>query len=277
MKRFVRAALLAAAVFVALPSRADLLPLWEVGAGIGTVDAPVYRGSDVRKTWLLPVPYLIYRGKFFKADRNGARATLFESDRMQVNLSLNATVPVSGKDAPLRSGMPDLRPTVEVGPTVDFNLWHSADRKIRFDARAPMRAAITLESAPKLVGWVFAPNLDLGVTDPGGFAGWRFGIHGGPMFNSRHYDSYFYSVTPDQALSGRPAYEAPGGYAGAQLTSTLSRRFRRWWVGAFLRYDNLAGAVFNDSPLIQRRNALSGGIAVAWVFGASSTLVEAPE
>jgi outer membrane scaffolding protein for murein synthesis (MipA/OmpV family) len=97
------------------------------------------------------------------------------------------------------------------------------------------------------------------------------------LFNSRRYNGYFYSVSPEQARSGRPAYSAPGGYAGSQLTAALSRRFRRYWVGAFLRYDTLAGASFDDSPLVQRHSALSAGVGVVWVFGTSSTLVEAGE
>jgi outer membrane protein len=55
---------------------------------------------------------------------------------------------------------------------------------------------------------------------------------------------------------------------------TLSKRYRRYWVGGFLRYDNLTGAVFDDSPLVRDRSALAGGLAVSWIFGESSHLVD---
>lgn len=253
---------------------AEALPLWEVGAGLGVLSVPDYRGSDVRGDYLLPVPYLIYRGNILKADRNGVRAALFHNDALDINLSLNATLPARSKNNPVRRGMADLKPTVEAGPTVDFNLWQSADGRRKLDFRLPVRAAITLQSSPALIGWLFSPNLNLNAR---GRAGWRLGLSGGPIFSTRRYNGYFYSVSPEEAIAGRPAYAAPGGYSGTQMMATVSKRFSTYWVGAFLRYDTLAGAVFGGSPLLQRHSALSAGIGVAWVFGASSTRVEASE
>jgi MipA family protein len=279
MKKFL-VAMLALPACIAMPCRAESglsLPLWEVGAGVATLSIPDYRGSDRRRGYVLPLPYFMYRGEFLKADRNGVRAALFTSDRVEANLSLNATVPVDSADNPLRQGMADLRPTVELGPTLDFHLWNSASRNMKLDFRAPLRAAITIESSPKHIGSLFAPSLNLDVIDPAGFAGWKLGIGGGPLISSRNYNRYFYSVSPTEARPGRPAYAASGGYSGMQFTTTLSKRFARYWVGGFLRYDNLAGAVFADSPLVQRRNALSAGVGVAWIFGASHVRVNAPE
>lgn len=276
MKKLVQA-VLSMPAFVALPCHADSQPLWEVGAGLAVLSVPDYPGSDLRQTYYLPLPYFVYRGEFLKADRNGVRAALFQGDRLEINLSANATVPVSSADNPLRRGMADLRPAVELGPTAGINLWNSDARKMRLDFRAPLRAAITVESSPKHIGWLFSPSLGLDLRDPAGFAGWKLGIGAGPRFNSRSYNRYFYSVSPAEAMPGRPAYAASGGYSGVQLTTTLSKRFARYWVGAFLRYDNLAGAVFADSPLMQRRDAVSAGVAVAWIFGASSIRVDVPE
>ena len=46
----------------------------------------------------------------------------------------------------------------------------------------------------------------------------------------------------------RPAYEAPGGYAGWRAVAAFSRRYGNAWLGAFVRYDNLHGAVFAPEP-----------------------------
>jgi outer membrane protein len=43
-------------------SNAEPLPLWEVGAGIGALSVPDYRGSEARSTYVLPAPYFVYRG-----------------------------------------------------------------------------------------------------------------------------------------------------------------------------------------------------------------------
>ena len=69
------------AVAAMQPSRAEQ-PLWEAGLGIGTLRLPHYRGSDQSHTWVLPVPYVVYRGRIFKADREGARAVLLDADRL---------------------------------------------------------------------------------------------------------------------------------------------------------------------------------------------------
>ena len=86
--------------------------------------------------------------------------------------------------------------------------------------------------------------------------------------------TYFYSVAPVYARPGREAFEASGGYAGAQATAAVSKRFKKYWVGAFARYDNLSGASFVDSPLVRTRHAFSLGIGIAWVLGQSSQLVD---
>ena len=48
-------------------------------------------------------------------------------------------------------------------------------------------------------------------------------------------------------------------------------------LGAFVKADSLHGSAFADSPLVKRKYAIAGGIAAAYVFAKSSTLVEARE
>ncbi len=50
------------------------------------------------------------------------------------------------------------------------------------------------------------------------------------------------------------------------MTLGLSMNSKRWFVGAFVRYDNLRGAVFEDSPLVETRRYLAVGVAVSRVF-----------
>src|SRR5215510_8004444 len=68
--------LIAALLAMAWPqARADQ-PLWEAGLGVGVLRLPDYRGSDQSRTWVLPVPYIAYRGDILKADREGARVVV---------------------------------------------------------------------------------------------------------------------------------------------------------------------------------------------------------
>jgi len=81
-------------------------------------------------------------------------------------------------------------------------------------------------------------------------------------------------VAPQYATAGRPAYEAASGYAGMQYLAALSKRFPKYWVGAFVRYDNLSGATFENSPLVRQKDYVAGGIAISWILGESSTRVK---
>ena len=269
------AAICACALLAAFPAAAEPLPLWEAGLGVAAISLPDYRGADTSQAYVLPAPYFVYRGEFLKADRSGVRSTLFNSGRVELNLSLNATLPVSSKNNAVRQGMASLRPTVELGPTLSVNLWNAPSGKMKLDLRTPLRTAVTMESSPRQIGWLFGPNVNLDVRDPFGMPGWNLGMLAGPLFQSRSYNNYFYGVGAGDATAARPRYEARGGYAGSQFTAAVSRRFDRYWVGGFLRYDTLGGASFEDSPLVQRKNAVSAGVAVSWIFGQSSTLVDA--
>ena len=102
-------------------------PLWEVGLGVGALGYDNYRGANSSHVYPVPVPYLLYNGTFLKTDRDGVHARLFNQDWVELKLSFNATTPV-GNDR-TRSGMPELRPTLEGGISFDFHLLQSDDAR----------------------------------------------------------------------------------------------------------------------------------------------------
>jgi hypothetical protein len=106
--------LLAALAFsgAATGARAEQLPLWEAGVGVTVLSFPDYRGSNERRPWVLPFPYLVYRGEFLKADERRMRGLFFKTDRVELDVSVNATVPVKSSENEARRGMPDLDPTL---------------------------------------------------------------------------------------------------------------------------------------------------------------------
>jgi outer membrane scaffolding protein for murein synthesis (MipA/OmpV family) len=259
----------------ALPAAPKEAPLLEFGLGVGAVAFEDYRGSGSSHVYPLPIPTLWYYGKFLKADRDGVRGTLFNQDRVELNLSGNATTPVSNDRE--RNGMPNLKSTLELGPSFDVHLWRSADARIKWDLRMPLRAAFTVEASPRMIGWTFTPRFNLDIADPGGFTGWNLGLLTGPLFADRRYHGYFYTVAPQYATASRPAYQAVGGYAGTQAVAALSKHYPHFWVGAFVRYDTLAGAAFVDSPLVQRKGYWAAGFGISWMIHRSSTMVEVPD
>jgi outer membrane scaffolding protein for murein synthesis (MipA/OmpV family) len=234
---------------------------------------PDYRGSDQVRNYVLPFPYIVYRLDWVKIDREGIRSRLFRRDWVDLNFSMSASPPVRSRNNRAREGMSDIDPVVEIGPSLDFHLWKSADRNVRLDVRLPVRASFTAEWRTRAVGGNFTPTVNL---DFNGVAGIpvQLGLLAGPVFADARQHRYYYGVSAADARPGRPAYEAHGGYAGTQFLAALSHRFERAWVGAYGRVDTLKGAVFEDSPLVRRDRYASGGIAAAWIFGQSSERVE---
>jgi outer membrane scaffolding protein for murein synthesis (MipA/OmpV family) len=276
MSRVVPAAFLGAlAAALCGAAHAEPRPLWELGLGAGALIFNDYRGADTVHAYPVPLPYFKYRGRFLRSDQNGLRGLLFDQERYELNLSVNGTTPVRNDSA--RHGMPDLRPTLEVGPALDVHLWKGREGRAKLDLRVPVRAAFTVEASPRMIGFFLAPHLNFDLAQKAGAEGWKLGLLAGPLFADHRYDDYFYSVAPRYAAAGRPAFEAHGGYAGTQLLASLTRRYPRYWFGAYLRHDRLAGASFTGSPLVTRTSYWSGGFGVAWIIRRSTRLVESED
>ena len=118
-------------------------PLWELGLGAAVLSLPDYRGSDESRSYLLPLPYLVYRGDWLRADRDGARAMLVKTDRFKVDVSVAASVPTHSEDNAARSGMPSRAAVsrLRVGTdaaTLTSTLTRST---LASSARAPSRSA----------------------------------------------------------------------------------------------------------------------------------------
>jgi outer membrane protein len=254
-------------------ARAEPLPLWEAGVGIGATTLPHYRGSDQSRTWVLPVPYLVYRGESLKVDDDRRLRGLF-GEGVELEFSLNGSPPAKNNEA--RRDMPDLDATLEIGPSLNIALFRSKNRAEKLELRLPVRTVIASDfSHFTHIGWIFQPNLSLDFKNVLGNRGWKLGVQGSLVYADRRYNQYFYAVDPIFATPERPAFNPGGGYAGTTLLAALSKRFPNFWVGAFAKWDSVGGAVFADSALVKTRSNLSGGLGIAWILRASSAKVDA--
>ena len=260
--------------FAAPDAAADAKPLWELGLGAAVLDGPDYRGAEGRTTFLLPLPYVIYRGKFLRAEGNAVRGLLHKGDRLEVNVSVGGATPVNSDSIDAREGMPDLDPALEIGPSVNYTFSGSEKGPWEWQVRFPLRAVISADSlSPEYRGLVWNPNLSFDARE-WLRGGWRLGMSIGPMFGDGRNNQYYYGVPAKYATPQRPEYRADGGYAGTRTSMSLTNRIGNVWVGSYLRYDNVAGATFDDSPLVGRDGGISFGIAFAVIFKTSSRLVE---
>ena len=271
------AAAFIAMALVAATACARDAPLWEAGIGVAALRFPDYRGSSHSRTYAFPAPYFVYRGDFLKADRYGLRAVFLNTDWIDLNLSAGASFPVRSSDNGARVGMPDLKPSVELGPSVALTMWRSADERLKLDLRLPVRGALTVQSSPRFIGGQFFPHVNLDIHDPAGLAGWNLGLVAGAVYTDSRYNRYFYAVSPAYATASRRAYEPGSGYAGLQFVAAISKRFPSYWIGGFARYDILRGAAFEASPLVTTKRYFAAGLGISWILGESSRRVSVGE
>jgi outer membrane protein len=251
-------------------------PLWELGAGLGFLQLPDYRGSDKNRLYMLPYPYFIYRGDIVKVDRERISGRIFKTDTVLLDISFFGQAPVksSGNDA--RRDMPDLDPTFELGPSLNITLLDNRQDRYKLNLALPVRAFFSTDlSSLRHEGWVFSPRLVFEKADFISGTGLNMGISAGPLFADRGYNSYYYSVDPAYATASRPSYSAGSGYAGSSLTLGLSKEYTQLVVTAFVSIHFLQGAVIEDSPLVKSSYSVMSGLAVSWIFLKSEKSVAA--
>jgi membrane protein YqaA with SNARE-associated domain/outer membrane scaffolding protein for murein synthesis (MipA/OmpV family) len=262
------------AFFLALPhlagiqeAHAEPKPAWEGGLGALALSHPQYTGSSDRSERLLPFPYFVYRGERLRANDGGMNVALLR--RLELDVSFGAEPPVDADQGDLRKGMPDLLPSPEAGPSLDLLLLASEDEVATVKLRLAGRAALASDLRRwKWLGLMFAPELRLGAADRD--RTWSSTLSMGPLFAQEAVYDYRYEVSQQMAMEGRPTYDAAGGFGGLRFLLKAGRRQGPVWLGLLVRYDNLEGAVFADSPLVRSQHALSTGLAVVWVFAESS-------
>ncbi len=251
-------------------SAGETLPRWELGVGLAPLTVPAYPGSREQRYFAFPIPIVVYRSDWLRVDRDGVKGFLWNTDNAELDISLDGAVPVEASDDGPREGMDELNPVVEVGPSLNIVLerW---DRD-SLELQLPVRAGVSVGSSEiARQGWTFHPQLQYEARDRAG--GWNIGLSVGPEFATEGLHGYYYDVPPRDARGDRPAFDAPGGYSGFSMTASASRRFDDFWLGSFVRYQNLSGASYDDSPLVETRHAVSAGLAVTWLFWRSEETV----
>ncbi len=267
---------LAFACLCVLPGvQAGHLPLWEMGIGVGTLHTPDYRGSNSENNIVLPFPYIVYRGTFLQIDReDGIRGKLFANEGVRIDLSLAGNVPVSDSDEGARRDMDSLDPLVEVGAELIVDLWRSGDRNHRFGFNLPVRLVYSVgDPLLKFQGVTVSPYLNYKIRHENQGVLMRYSASFGPVFGSSRYHDYFYEVNPEFVTSEREEYHADSGYGGRRLTVSVTRHTNKFMIGAFARYDDLDGAVFDDSPLVETGNYFIFGVVFGWILGSSDETV----
>ena len=248
-------------IFACNAAAQDALPKLELGASLFALSTPDYPGAESDSSYLIPIPYIKYRGDRLRVG-DGVQGMFVETPDLLITLSGNASLPPD-EDVSEREGMDDLDPILEVGPSVNYRFYRLRDSAWWVDL--PYRFAYTLDSDLEHIGQVFNPRLTW--RKPVRRLGqWKLSFNIGPLFANDEFNEYFYSVDAGEATADRPAYDADGGFNGWRTEFTYSKRYGKYWLGGFFRYDNLSGPEIDDSPLVLEEEAWVTGIALGYVF-----------
>lgn len=239
---------------------------WEFGLGAGALTGPDYRGSDEYRNYTAPIPYVVYRGKYIRSDRDGVRGNFLRTDNYEFTLSASAVITPDSDKSTLREDMPELGSIIEFGPS--FNLKLSGEKLNQgWHLHLPWRAVFAIDDEDSgYTGHVFQPQLVF----RNNWSDWSFAYRAGVSFASRDYHEHYYTVATEYATADRPAFNAAGGYSGWHNHVSLSRRFdildEKTRLALFLRYDNLDHTSIIDSPLVVTHSAWRGGLAFIWII-----------
>jgi outer membrane scaffolding protein for murein synthesis (MipA/OmpV family) len=251
-------------------------PLWEAGLFNVVARLPHYRGSDETTTYAFPLPYLIYRGEFFRMNQDGVKGIFLRTEFFEFDTSLYGNPPVDEHNQ-ARSGMEELDPLFEIGPSLK---WFPFGRKTKSAAylKAAIRGVASIDFPGDLetqyqgvhgeLDWIYQ------VSAPFGYRDWMVGCRLGVDITDKGYNRYFYEVPPQYARDDRPAYSAEGGYGGAKFSAyagkTITPNIDLW---AWFRWENVDGAVFEDSPLVREKNNFTLSLALSWTIFRSKQTV----
>lgn len=239
------------------------LPLWEIGGAAFGLSQPAYPGAGQHVDRALVLPFVLYRGKYLRADRDTAGLRAVKTDRFELDVGFSGSLGSSSDDIDARRGMPDLGTLVEFGPRLQWKLGE-APFGGRWRAEVPLRGVFDLSDRMAHRGWALEPKL---AYERRGAGGWSYGTSVGALIGDRRLARTLYGVAPVYARADRPAYEASSGLIAWRLQATFSSPASRdWRLFGFARLDSVSGAANRDSPLVRRDAGASIGVGVAYTW-----------
>lgn len=247
---------------------AEEKPLWEFGIGVAGVYNPDYLGADQETDYILPIPFINYRGELIRADRDGIRGFIYESEKLNLNLSFSGSLPINSKDNRSRDGMADLDLMLEAGPTLQYQLFKNDRYLLRADW--PIRGGFSVGNKfMAYQGWTTNPRLHHEMD----LNHWKLTTTFGPVFSNSRYHGFYYDVGRQDVRPGRDYYQSDNGYTGTRLSTGIKRRIGDYFVAGKLTYYNLDGASNEDSPLVKKNDYFGVSVVLVWVFSQSNTMV----
>ena len=238
-------------------------PLWEIGAvGFG-VSQQAYPGAGQQVNRALALPFVIYRGRYLRADRDGAALRALKTSRFELDIGFAGAFAARSAEIDARRGMPDLGLLVEAGPRLKWNLVQGAAGE-RLRLELPLRGVFDLDDGAAHRGMSFEPELAVVHRAEGS---WSTSASVSAIVADRRMARTLYEVAPAFALPERPAFQARAGLVAWRLAASFTRRISPdWLIFGFARMDSVAGAANRASPLVRRTTGATLGLGVSYTW-----------
>ncbi len=261
-------------------------PLWEVGAVAFGTRQQAYPGSALTVSNGLALPWLIYRGRWLRADEGTFGVRALKTPRTEIDIGFAGAFGSSASESAVRRGMPDIGTLVEFGPRLKLNLGtldassegtpgaagaataplavrSPTPDGLRWRLALPLRGVFDLSDGLAHRGLSFEPELGLSLRS----GRWRLGASLSAVIGDRRLAGVFYGVDPVFATATRPAYTARAGLITTRLGFNASTDLGPdWRVFGFARLDSVAGAANRASPLVERTRGTSYGVGLSWTW-----------
>jgi outer membrane scaffolding protein for murein synthesis (MipA/OmpV family) len=233
----------------------------ELGIATGALYYPNYIGSKSSHVLVTPLPYIRYRGEWFRIDEDGINGELLGIKGLRIDLSISGSLPAQSETNDAREGMPDLDLTGEIGFQLVYKLYENSPQCLEFEF--PLRAVLSSDFTNlKYRGIVSNPQLKYSLT----YSELKWTFRLGAVFGDENYNNYYYGVEEKYVTPTRDEYSSSAGFAGYRGRVGMTYEKGNWWGGAFVSYFNIKDAVFNESPLVETNHSLYTGISLAYIF-----------
>ena len=229
-------------------------PLWDVGLFAVGVTQQAYPGAAERINRGLVVPTVYYRGKYLRADGDGAGIRAIKTPRFEFDIGFAAAFGSRADEVAIRRGMPELGTMVEFGPRAKWNLGPYVDGRLR--AEFPLRGVFDISDSFRQKGIAFEPKL---------------------IWERRVRDGWSYNASIGALITVWPSPSSPlsadGGLIAVRLAAGVSHAMGKdWRLFLFTRIDDVHAAANKGSPLMQKKTGGSVGFGLSYTFLRSKAL-----
>ncbi len=254
----------------------NLPPVYEIGMGAIGLNVPDYPGSSNNRFRVVPFPFYIYRGEYFRSDDEGTRARLLSSKFHEVGMSFGFNFPVNSGDSPARRGMPDLDALMEFGPRILFRFLNSVPNhrlNFSFATRAVFSSKFSFNNLLRHEGFTFEPQINY-------WYRWKkvkttFYSSLSFDFGTAQYNRYFFNVPVAFSTPSRTAYHSKSGLIESSFSLGFGKEINKeifLFTGASWR--NLDWAANQRSPLVETTNNFGVIMGFVWTFYMSDEKVK---